>query len=135
MKMFAEENQERQWFTQLHASSGGELEEAFMLWLASIHSFDEERGVMSLNWKFPQLLQQFSQLQSDELLLSRQLLRQGWADVPSVMSWFGEAEFQALSRLHRLENLKLVYEQDEIWHLTSRLRYPLQVTLEKRGWL
>ena len=90
---------------------------------------------MSLRYYSMKLQAQIAELDKEDMLLIRQMFRQGWADVSLIRSWFGETETAALSRILSLSNQGVIENREDYWVLRPHLRFSSEKVLKNWGWL
>lgn len=134
-KVLGQYNNEENWFISIYERCHGELDEAFSIWLSSIRQFDEQTDSITFYDYKSTLYESLSLLSLDELLLLRQIIRQGWADIGLVCNWFGESKNNAYSKLFQLQSKGVIKRNEDVWMLHSHLRFAAESVLKDKGWL
>jgi hypothetical protein len=122
------------WFFQLHAATGGLLNDALQLWMASIAHVDEERAVVLVGDVPEPPLGALRSLPDDDLLTLRQVARQGVMPVTTHAWLFSASEVRAEAHLGHLAHLGLLSRSEYGYAVAPHLRGPLSRVLAERGW-
>jgi hypothetical protein len=125
---------ERVWFRDFHQQVGGVARDAMQLWLAAIVEVDAtaERVVLGEVPQLPTLaMRHVTDLTAATL---RAAVRQGWMDVDTCTTLFGEDTSTASARLAHLEHWGLLVRRGDTWQFPPHLRRSLQQVLRERGW-
>lgn len=122
------------WFRSLHDASGGVLQDAMRLWLASILAVDDERERVVLG-PVPRPptahLQGLDDAWLQTLLETR---RQGWMDADSLQRLFRVDRETAASQLAQLLHLGLLVPHGPCTKIAPHLRGPVERVLAAKGW-
>jgi Kef-type K+ transport system membrane component KefB len=128
-------DREGDWFQSLHSICGGDLEEAFTIWLSAVERIDREEGVIHMGPCGHGLAADLGLLQGLDLVFLRQLLRNGWTSPERAGRELGSPSEDASAWLRRLSGQGLVEESNGFWRLRPYLRYSLQEALRCKGWI
>jgi Kef-type K+ transport system membrane component KefB len=129
-----EERSRLAWFRTLHDASGGVLQDAMRLWLASITSVDEagEQVVLGAVPRPPTASLQ--QLDDSVLLTLLETRRQGWIDEDGWSRLFRQPPHASQTHLAQLRHLGLLVPHGASSKLAPHLRGPIEQVLTARGW-
>lgn len=123
------------WFRSLHAATGGQLQDALMLWLASIKRVSEEGKTVELGPIPRRPLGAMRRLPERVLLTLRQACFQGWIDAETYACTFRVSLLQAEAHLCHLSQLGLLSPDGDRFEITPHLAAPVQRVLRERRWL
>jgi len=122
------------WFAALHAATGGLLNDALRLWMASILRVDEDKGLVVIGDTPPGPLDALRQLPDYDLLTLRLIARQGVMDV-GVHAWlFRTSEVSSEAHLGHLAHLGLLRRTDAGFTVAPHLKGAVIRVLAERGW-
>lgn len=129
------ENRSREaWFAALHSTTGGLLNDALRLWMASIVEVDEKTGAVVIGDIPEGPLEALRGLPDDDLLTLRQVARQG-AMSASTHAWlFRSSLVAADAHLGHLAHLGLLERSDDGYALSAHLQGAVARILDERGW-
>ncbi|TVQ91321.1 MAG: hypothetical protein EA397_09675 [Deltaproteobacteria bacterium] len=122
------------WFLQIHAATGGLLNDGLQLWMASIAHIDEDRGVIVIGDVPSPPLAALRQLPDDDLLTLRQVTRQGVMTVECQAWLFCSSLVKAEAHLGHLAHLGLLVRVPQGYAVAMHLQGPLARVLAERGW-
>lgn len=123
------------WFRSLHAATGGQLQDALMLWLASIEKVSEESKTVELGPVRRRPLSALRRLPESVLLTLRQTCAQGWIDAEIYACTFRVSELEAEAHLCQLSQLGLLSPDGARFEIAPHLAAPIQRILRERRWL
>ncbi len=123
------------WFRSLHAATGGQLQDALVLWLASIKRVNEEARTVELGPVPKRPLPAMRRLPDKVLLTLRQAALQGWIDTETYAVTFRVSALQAEAHLTSLCQLGLLSPDGGRFEIAAHLAAPLQRVLQERKWL
>ena len=113
--------------------SHGDLEEAFLLWTEGIETIDDGNGVMTMDVIGPRSTQ-IEKLEDSDLILMRQVLKQGWITVELGEHWFLCSSDWMKTKLRSIEEMGILVENEGYWTLGHGIREPLRRRLKQKGW-
>jgi Kef-type K+ transport system membrane component KefB len=122
------------WFHELHAATGGLLNDALHLWMASVAHVDEDRSVVIIGDVPTPPIGALRALPDDDLLTLRQVARQGTMPVATHAWLFSASEVRAEAHLGHLGHLGLLCRSEAGYSVAPHLRGPLTRVLAERGW-
>jgi len=125
---------EKDWFKQLMKHSKGDLEEAFLLWTEGIDKIDDSSGQMKLG-VIGSRYSPVGELCESDLILMRQILKQGWISAELASRWFLKPNDLMTTKLTSIQRMGLLDENQGIWTLSVGVRRPLRQKLAVKGWL
>ncbi len=122
------------YFLELHNATGGLVQDALRLWLASIQAIEGDEMVRV--GRSPQgSYSAVSRLADDDLLILMQIMRQGWMDEQCLAWLMTESEGSAQARLGALTHLGLLSKSEGAYQVRAHLRGAIARVLEQRGWI
>lgn len=130
-----EERHRHAWFRTLHEATGGVMQDALRLWMASILDVDESDGVIHLGEVPRPPLARIRRLPDSNLLTLRSALLQGSITVSMHTNAFRCSPDEARTELAALKHAGLLFEQDEFFRIPDHLRAAVHCVLTGRGWV
>ena len=122
------------WFSALHAATGGLLNDALRLWMASIAQVDEQKGVVIIGDIPEGPLEALRSLPDDDLLTLRQVARQGVMSVETHAWLFRTSNVTSEAHLGHLAHLGLLVDDSHGYAVADHLQGPVSRVLVERGW-
>ncbi|TNE86517.1 MAG: hypothetical protein EP330_22525 [Deltaproteobacteria bacterium] len=130
-----EQAQRDAWFRALHRNSSGVMQDALLLWMASVLEVDESKAVIRMG-PVPHLpVPALRGLSDDALVTLRFTLQQGWIDPLLYASAFRVGKPEAHAWLAHLRHLGLLQQEDEVLRVATHLRAVVHRVLSERGWV
>jgi Kef-type K+ transport system membrane component KefB len=126
---------QQSFFRQLHRRSGGVLNEAEALWMASVHSLDQRRGLVTIGSVPPGPDAHIERLSDEDLLTLRLIARSGRVNPEQHARWLRWAETSSEAHLSRLHHWGLLARTPVGYALSASLAGPVTRCLRGRGWL
>ncbi len=123
------------YFRALHAASGGLLQSALALWLASVVRVDESAGKVHLGPVPRAPYDALRRLPEPALLLLLQVKRQGWMDASTLAFLYRMEAARAEGQLSRLAHWGILERTGSAYQIRRHLRGSLAKVLGERGWL
>jgi hypothetical protein len=125
------------WFRALHAASGGVLQDALRLWVASVREVDDEAERLRVG-PVPEIrYQALARLPEDTLLTLLEAARQGWISAEGHGRAFRTSSLESAARLAALRNagwLEPIPAAGPLLRVSAHVRAPLHRALARRGW-
>ncbi|MEC7987482.1 MAG: hypothetical protein VX278_20115, partial [Myxococcota bacterium] len=134
-RVLGREDPQKEFFRILYQRCEGDLEEGFLQWLSAFESIDDQEGVIYLRNHSHSIRAHLERLSGEQLLLLRQILVNGWVDIPLAQLWFCSTVVEARANIHALSNRGWIEAQNQFWVLNPAIRYSLCSLLKERGWL
>lgn len=130
-----EQRHRRAWFRTLHDATGGIMQDALRLWMASILDVDENEGVITLGDVPRPPLARLRRLPAASQLALRATLIQGCTTIAMHASTFRCTEDEARTEIASLRHAGLLVEHEGAYRIPDHLRFPLYTVLRGRGWM
>lgn len=130
-----EQRHQRAWFRTLHDATGGIMQDALRLWMASILDVDEEAEVIHLGDVPRPPLARIRRLPSSSQLTLRASLIQGCTSTSMHANTFRCTLDEARTELASLHHAGLLIEHDGLFRVPDHLRVPVFTVLKNRGWM
>lgn len=127
--------EEESFFRQLHRRSGGLLDEAERLWMASVDNLDHRRNVVTLGSVPPGPDADIRRLSDEDLLSLRLVARNGRVTADQHARWLRWADTSSEAHLARLHHWGLLERTPAGFALAPPLAGPIERSLRSRGWL
>lgn len=129
-----EARRRRAWFQQLRAACAGHVGDASALWIASVARFEEDPGRLVMGPVPRSPIAALRQLPGADLILLRQVLRQGWIDPALHGAMFCVDPLVSRAELARLESIGLLERKGDRLASPRHLKRALALVLAERGW-
>lgn len=130
-----EQRHQHAWFRTLHEATGGVMQDALRLWMASILDVDETDNVIHLGEVPRPPLARIRRLPDENLLTLRSALLQGCVSLEMHSSTFRLSESDARTELAALRHSGLLIEDDGCFRIPDHLRAAVHCVLKGRGWV
>jgi Kef-type K+ transport system membrane component KefB len=129
-----EERSGAAWFRSLHDASGGVLQDAMRLWLASVSRVDDTAEVVTLGAVPRPPTAHLAALDDHKLQTLLETRRTGWTDADSVARLFRMDPESAATHVAQLAHLGVLVPHGRVAKIAPHLRGPVERLLAARGW-
>lgn len=123
------------YFRALFEASGGVLQVALGLWIASLAGVDETAGSVRVGAVPRSPIPELRGLSDRDLLTLYQVARQGWMDGETLAFLFRTDVVSARATLVRLANVGLLERAQKVYQIPPHLRGGVVQALSERGWV